>query len=262
MGPALQSNSPGARSEDPAIVLDSQEQPSGLPALVEARWERVSVRRLPVGDVSIGRVLVERKEAHDFVISLRSGRLFGQAYKLKAASSRPLVVLEGDPYSLVAPHQVSSLKGALLCLLTGYGIPVLRTRDLEATADNLVRIAHQERRRGRRRARDREIDRTVPLDRRLAPAPSRKQRTLALLEALPGVGPARARALLRRFGSLDQILNSDPAELVGVPGIGATTATRILSALLRTASSFRSPAPDEAEGREPDWSSDDAADPS
>ena len=251
---------PRVRAEPPklTVVLDSQELPSGLPALVESRWGRVSVRRLPVGDVSIGRVLVERKEAHDFVTSLRSGRLFRQAYQLRGASSRPLVVLEGDPYSLVAPGQVTALQGALLSLLTGYGIPVLRTRDLEATAENLVRIAQQESRRARRRARDREIDRTVPLDRHLASAPSGEQRTLAILEALPDVGPARSRALLRRFGSLDGILSSDPAELVKVPGIGATTATRILSALLRTASSFARATPRNPEDREPDGTRDDA----
>ena len=248
-----------------AIVLDSQELPSGLPSLVEARWEPVVVRRLPAGDVSIGRVLVERKEAHDFVMSLRSGRLFGQAYKLKGASRRPLVILEGDPYSLVASEHVSSLKGALLSLLTGYGIPVLRTRDLEATAENLVRIAQQESRRRQRRARNREIDQTVPLDRRLARVQPPEQRTLAILEALPDVGPVRARALLRRFGSLDGILRSDPAELVKVPGIGATTATRILGALLRTASSFASrqaPAASGGDPSQPDQRRDDACDPS
>lgn len=227
-------------TEGVTIFLDSHELPSGLPSLVESRWERVVVQTLPVGDVGIGRVLVERKEAHDFVMSLRSGRLFGQAYKLKGASRRPLVIVEGDPYSLVAPDQVLSLKGALLSLLTGYGIPVLRTRDLEGTAENLVRIAQQESRRGRRRARNREVDRAVPLDRCLARTPPAEQRTLAILEALPDVGPVRARSLLRRFGSLDGILSSDPAELVKVPGIGGTTATRILGALLRTASSFSS----------------------
>lgn len=256
--------SSGAQADALAVVLDSQELPSGLPSLVESRWESVVVRRLPVGDASIGRVLVERKEAHDFVMCLRSGRLFGQAYKLKGASSRPLVILEGDPYSLVAPKQVSSLKGGLLSLLTGYGIPILRTRDLEATAENLVRIAQQESRRAQRRSRSHEIDRNVPLDRRLARAPPPEHQTLAILEALPGVGPVRARSLLRRFGSLDGILSSDPAELVKVPGMGAATATRILGALLRTPSSFapaQTSSPDGGSNRgQPDRSHDDEPD--
>jgi ERCC4-type nuclease len=122
----------------------------------------------------------------------------------------------------------------MLSLLTGYGIPILRTRDVKATAESIVRIAKQETRRSRRRARKREIDRSVLVAQPLTKAPSPITQTCAILEALPDVGPMRARALLRRFGSLQGILSSDPAELVKTPGSGPSTATRILSALLRT----------------------------
>ncbi|MGE0708809.1 MAG: ERCC4 domain-containing protein [Planctomycetota bacterium] len=219
------------------IVFDAGELRSGLPELVKRRWRPVDVRRLSVGDVAIGRLLVERKEAHDFVQSLRSGRLFRQAYRLRAASARPLLLVEGDPRELVGEAELGGLRGAYFSLLTGYSIPILRTRDLQATSECLLHFAAQEARRRQRRERDQEVRRRVKTQ---PPVfyPSPDQRTLAVLDAVPGVGPFRARALLHRFGSLEGILAADPAELAKTPGVGGATAARLLSALLGTARSL------------------------
>lgn len=136
------------------IVLDDRERASGLLLALGRRWPRVEVTRLPVGDVQVGRVVVERKAARDFLASLADGRLFAQAARLRAAGGRQLLLLEGDPFSLVEPERALALRGAVLSLLTGFGLPVLKTRDLEATADALTQIAAQESRRAVR-ARDR-----------------------------------------------------------------------------------------------------------
>ncbi len=47
------------------------------------------------------------------------------------------------------------------------------------------------------------------------------------LEEIEGIGPARRRRLLRRFGSLAGIRAAEPAELESVEGIGRETATRL-----------------------------------
>ena len=52
------------------------------------------------------------------------------------------------------------------------------------------------------------------------------------LDSVPGVGPARKKALLKAFGSLEGVREASPAEIAAaVPGIGAETAERIASAL-------------------------------
>ncbi len=48
--------------------------------------------------------------------------------------------------------------------------------------------------------------------------------TSSLLDGLPGVGPARKRALLRHFGSPEAILAASREELQAVPGLPAKTA--------------------------------------
>jgi excinuclease ABC subunit C len=47
------------------------------------------------------------------------------------------------------------------------------------------------------------------------------------LDAIPGVGPRRRRALLRRFGSLRRVSEASAEELASVPGITLTLAARI-----------------------------------
>jgi excinuclease ABC subunit C len=41
----------------------------------------------------------------------------------------------------------------------------------------------------------------------------------SLLDGLPGVGPARRRALLQQFGSVERVLAATQEELEGVPGL-------------------------------------------
>ncbi|MBI5111527.1 MAG: excinuclease ABC subunit UvrC [Rhodovulum sp.] len=47
------------------------------------------------------------------------------------------------------------------------------------------------------------------------------------LQEIPGVGPARKRALLHHFGTLKAIERASPADLARVPGVSAETARRI-----------------------------------
>ena len=55
----------------------------------------------------------------------------------------------------------------------------------------------------------------------------------SMFDQLPGVGPARRRALLHHFGSAERVLAATEAELEGVPGVPAKTARRIYQQLHR-----------------------------
>jgi excinuclease ABC subunit C len=48
-----------------------------------------------------------------------------------------------------------------------------------------------------------------------------------VLEEVPGLGPARRRELLKRFGGLQGILGAGVGDLAAVPGIGAKVAEAI-----------------------------------
>lgn len=62
----------------------------------------------------------------------------------------------------------------------------------------------------------------------------RKKRTLTgELDAIPGVGESRKRALLRHFGSLKKLKEADVAEISTVPGISKTLAREIHETLIQ-----------------------------
>jgi excinuclease ABC subunit C len=65
---------------------------------------------------------------------------------------------------------------------------------------------------------------------------SRRDRamTSSLLDELPGVGPARKRALLARFGSPEAVLGASREELQAVPGLPAKVARELHAHLNRT----------------------------
>jgi len=70
---------------------------------------------------------------------------------------------------------------------------------------------------------------------RFAITSHRKQRTriglASRLDSIPGIGPARRKALLLHFGSIQNIMEADIEELVKIPGITETLAFSIKSHL-------------------------------
>lgn len=58
-----------------------------------------------------------------------------------------------------------------------------------------------------------------------------KARKTSTLESLPGIGPARRKALVARFGGLPGVLAASPEQLAEVPGVSREMAEKIYSAL-------------------------------
>jgi excinuclease ABC subunit C len=58
-----------------------------------------------------------------------------------------------------------------------------------------------------------------------------KGMTTSALDAVPGLGPARQAALLKRFGSVKRLRAASVEEIAAVPGMGARTAAAVVAAL-------------------------------
>ena len=217
------------------IICDDRERGSEVIAeLSKLPCTDVVVCRLPVGDYLIGgRVLVERKTVHDFVVSIKDGRLFKQATRLiQAAPGKALMLLEGQQSVLAEPGmRREALQGALVTLSVVLGIPVLRARDAAETARILRYTTEQV-----RRAEEKPIRRAGYRPKRL------HARQLFVLQGMPGVGPERAARLLYACGSVAGVFTADAAVLQQVPGIGARTAARIYQLAHACAADEASPA--------------------
>jgi excinuclease ABC subunit C len=70
---------------------------------------------------------------------------------------------------------------------------------------------------------------------RFAIAHHRQRRSAAMtaseLDAVPGLGPARSKALLAHFGSLRKLRAAGPQEIAAVPGVGPKVAAAVVAAL-------------------------------
>jgi excinuclease ABC subunit C len=58
--------------------------------------------------------------------------------------------------------------------------------------------------------------------------------TESVLDSLPGIGPARRRALLTHFGSPDAVLAASREELEAVPGVPGKVARELYATLNKT----------------------------
>ena len=58
--------------------------------------------------------------------------------------------------------------------------------------------------------------------------------TASVFDALPGVGPARRKAILSHFGSTEDFLAAGPEELAAVPGLPGKVARDIWEHLHKT----------------------------
>src|SRR5437879_13922491 len=78
------------------IAVDEREKPSGVPDELRSKGASVEYRVLEVADYIVGEYAVERKSTRDFVSSLFSGRLFGQAYRIGESCRDKILVVEGS----------------------------------------------------------------------------------------------------------------------------------------------------------------------
>jgi excinuclease ABC subunit C len=62
-----------------------------------------------------------------------------------------------------------------------------------------------------------------------------KRMTASALDAVPGLGEHRRKALVTHFGSLARLKEATVEEITAVPGIGLTTARAVLEALHKDA---------------------------
>jgi ERCC4-type nuclease len=204
-------------SSDVVVTADVFEDGSGIPSSLQQLGAQVVVEPLPAGDYRIdGGVLVERKTVADLDGSLARGRLWSQVGRVRDIGVLPFLFVEGDDLD-AGPRHPNAIRGCLLAI-ADLGIAIVRTRDPDDTALWLHRLAiRQERRRAGSR----------PAERRLRPPPG-----VTALAGIPGISDTMARALIDRFGSVEQLLAAGPERLADVDGVGPVRAHALATALL------------------------------
>ncbi len=203
------------------IRMDFRERASGLVDLLQQAELSLEIGKLRCGDYIINEAItIERKTARDFLISIIDDRLFKQLSNLKKYCSRPLLLIEGNPYKTDLAFDPQAIKGALLSTKAIWYVPVIFSNSKEETRDIFLMLGGQE-----ESGQD-----VVPL--RGGYRPKRlKSRQLYILQGFPQVGPTMAKRLLEHFGSIAKIMNATISELMRVEGIGRISAESIRAVL-------------------------------
>jgi len=203
------------------VIVDERER-SKVPALLKELGLTLDFRLLDEGDYVIAGYAIERKSVQDFLLSLYSGRLFDQAYRLGQAYQFPVMVVEGDTGSLL--ERVGNPRvfwGALVTLSFGYGLRIFFTRGAEETADLISIFAKH----------PPEVRSRPPIVVRKPRSNRIRESQIALVQGLPGVGVRLAEQLLKRFGAPRRIFLATESELSFRGGLGRARAFKIASLL-------------------------------
>jgi len=211
------------------LKIDFREQRSGIVGEIEKLTNQLTIEMcmLSAGDYWIGdKIIVERKTLSDFLISIKTGRIFQQAYRIAQSGKNGLIILEGDK-SMVDSSFMSrkAVQGALIHLTVFLGIPVIRSLNIHETATLLFDIFHQCQH--QELPRQKQIKSGTPGIRI-----SKKQRQkLFILHNITGIGTKKALMLLKSFSTIENIINASSADLTKVRGIGNKLAERIFTIL-------------------------------
>jgi Fanconi anemia group M protein len=203
--------------QPPEIIADDRETSSRVVEHLSDLGARLQLRRLDQGDYLVGdRILVERKTARDLVDTLVERDLFGQIRDLAAASTRPVLIIEGGDIYTARDVNPAAIRGALAAIVVDLGVALFFTRDERETAQMILTLARREEGgRGERKLHPYKTYRSL------------KEQQEYILASFPSVGLKNARLLLAHFGSVKGVLEADEEALRAVKGIGEKIARQI-----------------------------------
>ncbi|MBY8987250.1 MAG: DEAD/DEAH box helicase, partial [Candidatus Lokiarchaeota archaeon] len=199
------------------IICDNRETASAVVRTLSLMGVSLKLEHLAVADYIISeRVGVERKSGQDFNDSVKDGRLFNELFELKNNFVRPILIIEGDPFTNSNINQ-NALYGAITSIILNLGITIYKTSDPSDSAMFIYQLAKKE-----------QSDSKMEVKLRFEKKPIEISSLLEYIVAgIPGINALRAKNLLKKLHSLQEIFNADIGDLMDVENVGKKIAQEI-----------------------------------
>jgi len=210
------------------IFVDSRELRSRIPHLLKKLYVPYKVVPLKVADYIVGDVAVERKEIGDYLGSLASGHLANQLYELSYNFDLSYLFIEGLVSEALMYRKlkrvvlISSIIGSSLKVAPDGKRGRVITVNLENPWDTALALKclHDKVIKGESR---------LPRMKKVKANPD--EILVYVVSSIPGLGEKRAKLLLKKFGSIKNIVTASPSEILSIPGFGEEITRKVMGIL-------------------------------
>ncbi len=127
---------------------------------------------------------------------------------MKKSDKHLVLLIEGNPYNTKHDVDRKAIKGALLSVSLCWQIPIIYSADVHDSAQMLIMAANQQ------------LKENYFYFRKFNKSKYLKKKSEYFLLGLPTVGPILAKALLKKFGTIENVILADVEELQEIEGLG------------------------------------------
>ena len=205
----------------PKVIADLHEKNSlVISELISLRID-VDFQHLKIGDYLVKGAVVERKTISDFMSSMVNGRLVNQLEELKQYENKLLLIEGLDEQELYTDSadrggiHPNSIRGFLLSIVLKHKVPVIFTKNYADTARFISVLSKRK-------------ETELPLNARKKSL-SDKETMQFVIESFPGIGPKTAKKLLKKFGTIKNIINARKDKLKAEIGKKAESVNKIVN---------------------------------
>jgi len=208
------------KGEKVVILADHREIASNVTRHLRQHDAEIREIQLKTGDYRISeRVAVERKAIPDFLQSIIDQRLFKQMEELACSYEKPVLILEGNPEGMFLERNMhaNTVRGVLSSIAIDYRIPIIWTHNSKETAAQIYWMAYREQVQESRGLQ-------IRCSKKVSSLPQQQE---FLVAGLPNVSNVLSKRLLGHFGTVRDVYDATPEELMKVEGIGKEKAKKI-----------------------------------